>query len=225
MGQWYDVGLQAGKKVAEKIDEFIRNEHKSEKENFDPKKRKTLKDGTTVYQWYKIWQPEWFEDEKRFVKVLKQFEDFDFDGTPEEIDYAFKLVAVGDEGSEDSISNCLGDEYFDGLYNAHCVTYPDGFDDKPSSGKYVVVEAYSWCLSDMKITGPFQSKEKAAESLKKEYQYNVQRHIEAKEKGNFAGSEIKTAYNEDFCWAEIAILSKENDDRINWIVKKLKNKG
>ena len=128
MGQWFDVGLQAGKSVAEKVDEFIK------REGFTPNKRRTLSDGSTIYRWYMKWNPYWFKDEKRFVELLNTF-----DGNPEfmsDEEYentAYKLVAVGDEGGTDEIANDGGYELFDGIYNSYSVTYPAPFDDEDKS--------------------------------------------------------------------------------------------
>ncbi len=113
MGQWYEVGLQAGRKVTEAVDAFIKAEHKSDKlgDNFDPKARKTLSDGTTIYKWYMKWQPSWYEDEKRFMAVLNKYSDdyiATLDEDEDEDDYAWKLIAVGDEGGQDEQGNTVG---------------------------------------------------------------------------------------------------------------------
>ena len=135
MGQWYNIGLQAGKKVAEAVDAFIKAEHKGDTLglNFDPEKRKTLSDGTTVYKWSMKWAPSFYKDEGRLVEVLKGFDDkqLPFDdlfaaGTEE---YGYKLVAVGNEGGQDEMSNSIGYEFFAGLYNAYEVAYHDEFSE------------------------------------------------------------------------------------------------
>ena len=52
MGQWYNIGLQTGRKVTEAVDAFIKAEHKNDApgDNFDPEARKTLPNGTTIYR-------------------------------------------------------------------------------------------------------------------------------------------------------------------------------
>lgn len=161
MGQWYNIGLQAGKKVAEAVDAFIKAEHKGDTLglNFDPEKRKTLSDGTTVYKWSMKWAPSFYKDEGRFVEVLKGFDDnklpFDdlfADGTEE---YGYKLVAVGDEGGQDKMGNSIGYEIFDGLYNACEVTYPDEFSDESGMSKQRIIELFkSYINNDLSSAEP-----------------------------------------------------------------------
>ena len=115
MGEWYDVGLQAGKKVAEAVDSFI------EKEDYWPKREKVLSDGSKVYQWFHKWNPYRYPDEKRFVELLRRFDDADV----EDEENAYKLVAVGDEGGSDEIYNVPGYELFTAIYNPARVQYPD----------------------------------------------------------------------------------------------------
>ena len=160
MGEYYDIGLQAGKKVAEAVDAFIKAEHKGEKpgENFDPKKRKVLSDGSTVYQWNMKWQPSWFANEKRFVGILAGFNDGQLPDEleiDEPVDYAYKLVCVGDEGGQDERSNTYGYEYFDGLYNACQVTYPDEFTDDSGMSKQRIIELFkSYINNDLSSAEP-----------------------------------------------------------------------
>lgn len=124
MGQWYDIGLQAGKTVAEKVDEFIKNE-----KNFAPKRRKELRDGSVVYQWYMKWNPYLFTDEKKFCELLEEFDD-DGDWLDDDEQYkdkAYKFVGVGDEGGNEEFGNEAGNDLFDCLYDACEVTFPDEF--------------------------------------------------------------------------------------------------
>ena len=127
MGEWFTVGLQTGKKVTEAVDEFIRKEHFGGQ-------RKDLVDGTTMYQWSMKWSPHWYKDEERFVAVLNRFEDGAIADVPEEEleDYAFKLVAVGDDGGSDEMGNDIGYELFDGLYEGRCVTFPEEWEELPN---------------------------------------------------------------------------------------------
>lgn len=175
MPQWYDVGLQAGKKVAEAVDAFIEQEHKGNKrmENFDPDKTKVLSDGSKIYRWNMKWDPSWFDDEKRFVAVLFQFND---ENLPDEDticengedfdDYAYKLVAVGDEGGQDKICNSYGDNYFDGIYNDCSVTYPDEFHDNPPEKIYVYKEYCDDNAYGEEIIELYQNRAKAEKRLK-----------------------------------------------------------
>lgn len=122
MGQWYDIGLQAGKTVAEKVDEFIKNEQ------FNPKRRKRLRDGSVVYQWYMKWNPYLFKDEQRFCDLLETFDDLGTWISDEQYkNMAYKLVCVGDEGGNEELGNEAGNELFDCLYDACEVTFPDEF--------------------------------------------------------------------------------------------------
>ena len=173
MGQWYDIGLQAGKTVAEKVDEFIK------KNNFDPENRKTLDDGTVIYSWCMKWNPFYFKDEKKFVTLLQSFnyESFNYDNPSKMSDdeyesTAYKLVAVGDEGGEDELGNEAGYEIFDGLYKSHTVMFPEPFEEQGeiSKGRLEVIaknalaelifgeegadsdEMKEWCMKKFNIT-------------------------------------------------------------------------
>lgn len=126
MGQWFDIGLQAGKTVAEKVDEFIK------KNNFNPENRRTLADGTVIYSWCMKWNPFYFKDEKKFVTLLQSF-NYDDPSKMSDDEYestAYKLVAVGDEGGEDELGNEAGYEIFDGLYKSHDVIFPEPFEER-----------------------------------------------------------------------------------------------
>ena len=127
MGQMYDIGLQTGKEVTKAVDAFIKSERKGDipSQNYDPIARKTLSDGTTIYRWYMKWYPSWIDVEKRFLEVLKEFND-----EYEDWNRGYKLVAVGDEGDQDERGNDIGFEYFDGLYISNKVTYPEDFEDE-----------------------------------------------------------------------------------------------
>lgn len=52
MGEYYDIGLQTGKKLAEKVDAVIKQLHVSDSygDNMDPINRKEL-DDSVVYRW------------------------------------------------------------------------------------------------------------------------------------------------------------------------------
>ena len=131
MGEMYEIGLQTGRKVTEKVDAFILAEHKDETNNFDPTDRRTLSNGSTIYRWYMKWCPYYFEDEKRFIEVLQQFDDDALENIPDDEieDYAYKYVAVGDQGGQDECGNEIGQDIFDGLYNACAVTFPESFNE------------------------------------------------------------------------------------------------
>ncbi len=147
MGEWYNIGLQTGKKVTEAIDQFIKTEHKNDNRgaNFDPDNRKTLADGSTIYEWNMKWNPCCYEDEKRFVSVFSEFHDayvalLDED---EKSDYAYKLVAVGDEGGQDEMGNEIGYEIFYDLYSNRTVAFPESFDNEPDDDLKAISEVYS----------------------------------------------------------------------------------
>ena len=124
MGQWFDIGLQAGKTVAEKVDKFIKDEE------FTPKNRKELRDGSVIYYWYTKWQPYWYEDEKKFLSLLHSFDGIDRNSEEYETT-AYKLVAVGDEGGQDEFDNEAGYEIFDGLFIDYGINFPETFDPEP----------------------------------------------------------------------------------------------
>lgn len=139
MGEWSEIGLQAGKNVAEKVDEFIRSEHRDDNlDNFDPNNRKELADGTVIYTWYMKWYPDWYKDQKRFRDLLLTFDD-----VQAYEDNAWKLVVVGDEGGYDS---------FDGLYLDRSITFPEPWkeneDQKSSEGTQVKLMEYSPICED-----------------------------------------------------------------------------
>ena len=73
----YEIGLQAGKEVAARVDALIASLHHTDKrgENFDPIKRMVLSDGSTVYRWYQKWNPYLYSDQKSLVDTVKQFGD------------------------------------------------------------------------------------------------------------------------------------------------------
>ena len=224
MAQWYDIGLQAGKKVAEKINGFIKAENKSETQNFNPVKQKTLEDGTTVYKWYMKWAPYMTEEERRLLDVLDEFRYIDgtyFDIPENElIDYAFKLVAVGDEGGEDEYYNPLGEEYFDELYNACRVTYPEGFDDNLK--KWAVIVTYS----DMPIEArprvkEFRTEEEAKEYLKADYLNEVR--IDTTENGHVPGEDYESMLEPDNSYAEIVINYNDCDDKTCWYLTEVES--
>ena len=129
MGEMYVVGLQAGRKVTEKVDAFIKAEHKGNGygQNFDPEERKTLSDGSTIYKWQMKWQPTWYENERKFISTLAEFDDAFIELLCDDDDieeYAYKLVAAGDEGGQDERGNEIGFESFDGLYHSNDVVFP-----------------------------------------------------------------------------------------------------
>lgn len=125
MGEWYTIGLQAGRNVATKVDAFIKSQHKSDSygENFDPEAKRTLSDGSTTYRWYMKRDPFWFKDEKELVGILDSFDDLN-----EDEDDAYKLVAIGDKGGRDERGNEIGYDTFDGLYGSSVVEFPDSFE-------------------------------------------------------------------------------------------------
>ncbi len=145
MGEFYEIGLQTGKKVTENVDAFILAEHKDKDHNFDPADRRTLSNGSTIYRWYMKWQPYFFEDEKRFIKMLQQFDDDELENIPDDEieDYAYKYVAVGDEGGQDEGGNEIGYEIFDSLYNANAVTFPESFNECKD-----IIEGYNNVVPD-----------------------------------------------------------------------------
>lgn len=130
MGEYYDIGLQTGKKLAKKVDAVIKQLHNSDEygDNMDPINRKEL-DDSVVYRWNMKWQPLYYKDEQRLIAILDEYED------SKDEDYAYKLIAVGDSGGQDERGNEIGYELFEGLYNACEVTYPCDWDEN-IEGKY-----------------------------------------------------------------------------------------
>ena len=100
MSEWFTIGLQTGKNVSKKVNEFI--ESKDAKENFKIDSKKELRDGTTIYRWYAVWAPWNYKVEKTLIDLLTTFKGSDNE------DDAFKLIAVGDDGGHDSMCNDLG---------------------------------------------------------------------------------------------------------------------
>lgn len=118
MGEIYDIGLQAGSEIAKEIDGFIKSEYKNEFENFDPYKVRTMPDGSKLYRWSRKWNPYRYSDEKRLIAILRQFDHTDNGESrsdEEEIDLAYKLVAMGDGGGFDERGNGYGYKYFEEL--------------------------------------------------------------------------------------------------------------
>ncbi len=149
MEEMYTIGLQAGKNVAEIIDMFIKTENKNQFNNFNPEKQKTLRNGTTVYKWYMKWNPMKFDDEQRFMEILRSFpndSNIDLEDIPEEeySDYvkdAWKLVLLSDNGNEDMDGNHVGLNAFRGLHRTQNVSFPLGWEDKPEKPIYTHDEA------------------------------------------------------------------------------------
>lgn len=151
MGQMYEIGLQAGKEVAAKVDALIASLHHGDAcgENFDPIKKKVLSDGSTVYKWYQKWNPCLYKDQQSLVDTVRKFnndnvkeiinnlcdilnvEDYDLDDDLEEkyADYAYKLICVGDEGGSDEYANEYGADYFDCLYDGSELVLPEEFNE------------------------------------------------------------------------------------------------
>ena len=111
MAEWYTIGLQAGKNVAKKVDEC----------DFTPDRRKVLAD-SVIYEWNLKWNPYLYKNEKEFIDILKSF-----DASSDAAD-AYKLVCVGDEGSEDFYANNIGYSIFEDIYQVHEIVYPESFD-------------------------------------------------------------------------------------------------
>ena len=136
MGEWYEIGVQAGKRVAKDIDKFIADMHKGDAagENYDPNARKELKDGSVMYLWYMKWDPYWYKDEKAFMEVLKKYED-----ESEDDELAYKLVASGDEGGCYEDGNEIGYDIFDGLYRSSGVAFPEKWEESPYKEKVELI--------------------------------------------------------------------------------------
>lgn len=145
MGQYYDIGLQAGRKVAAKVDEFIKQE------SFAPESRKTLTDGSTIYRWYMKWDPYWFNDERKFVELLRSFgqENGEIIDDEEYFDTSYKLVAVGDEGGRDEESNNGGYELFDELYDSCRVEFPEPFEERSGINEIRLIEIAKNALGEL----------------------------------------------------------------------------
>ena len=122
MSEWFTIGLQTGKNVSKKVNEFI--ESKDAKENFKIDSKKELRDGTTIYRWYAVWAPWNYKVEKTLIDLLTTFKYSDNE------DDAFKLIAVGDDGGHDSMSNDLGFDLFEDLGETSGVMFPESFDNE-----------------------------------------------------------------------------------------------
>lgn len=233
MGQWYNIGLQAGREVAKDVDAFIKAEHKSDKlgDNFDPSARKELKDGSVIYSWYMKWDPSWYQDEKRFMAVLDKFSDEAVEEVVNEEDFiddadvfAWKLVAVGDEGGQDERGNWLGFDTFDGLYNAAAVTFPESFDEPeqaPNRRLFPLVTHYSF---DAQVpVWLFDTEEEAIAELKR--QFEEEKRIELEENERIEGEDIFFKISDNGTYASITYVvgGNEPDDVTEWTVGDLKN--
>ena len=124
MSTLYDVGLQAGKKVAEAVDAFIAKENEAGN-CFEPEIKKVLPDnGSTLYFWNMKWDPG-YEDVRRFVKTLAGF-----DGcAKDDISSAYKLLCTDECGDRYEYYNLAGDELFQELLIPSGVTFPLEFYD------------------------------------------------------------------------------------------------
>lgn len=229
MGQWYEIGLQTGKKITEAVDAFIKAEHKSNKpgDNFDPKARKTLSDGTTIYKWYMKWEPSWYQDEKRFMAVLDTYNDNFIEALDDDNDaddYAWKLIAVGDEGGSDERGNTAGFDTFEDLYNAAAVTFPEDFDEpgqKTKKNLYPLVTHYSF---DAEVpVRLFDTEEEAVAELR--HQFEEEKRIELEENERTEGKDIFFKISDDGTYASIThvIGGNEPDDITEWTIGDLKN--
>ncbi len=129
MGEFYNIGLQCGKTVAEAVDKYLKEVHVSDHagENMDPANTKALEDGSKMYKWYMKWAPYQFIREKGLIDILKVYSDVEDDE-----DKAYKFVAVGDEGGSDEYANTIGYEIFDGLYRSSNVVFPEDWEEQPS---------------------------------------------------------------------------------------------
>lgn len=227
MGQWYDIGLQTGRKVTKAVDAFIKAEHKSDApgDNFDPEARKTLPNGTTIYKWYMKWEPSWYQHQKRFMAVLDKYNDAFIATLDEDEDnYAWKLVAVGDEGGSDARGNTIGFDTFDCLNNAAAVTFPEDFDKSEQTLKrnlYPLVTHYSF---DAEVpVWLFDTEEEAIAELRR--QFEEEKRIELEENERIEGKDIFFKISDDGTYASIThvISGDEPDDVTEWAVGNLKN--
>lgn len=124
MGQVYQIGLQTGKNVTKAVDEIITVLHIDEMRHFDPDNRKTLKDGSTIYQWETNWNP-LCEEAKLFLNTLEEFKD----NNCKNMDDAWKLILINDENAEaEYYGNDAGYEFFDELYNPCEIHFPESFE-------------------------------------------------------------------------------------------------
>jgi hypothetical protein len=223
MGQFYEIGLQAGKDVAKEIDAFIVQEHKSDKagENFDPEKRYTLDDGTSVYFWYQKWMPDLYSQQDRLLKTLNKFDNESMD---KEISLghsieskAWKLVAVGDEGGFDEYGNLEGFEEFDGLYQSTRLVLPsdtnnDTLNDTVTPRYALIVS----CSFDQNRVYLFDTMEKAIAALK--YCYNEELH-EQKMREDETTSTYSHTIAEDSCYARFIYTNSDGTtDTMDWTV-------
>ncbi len=119
MGEYYTVGLQAGKNVTKKVNEYITSCHKDDWQNFDPDEVKTMEDGSTIYSWYTKWHPIGNETHIDLIKTLNSFLN------SKNKDDAYKLICVGEDGGNDLYGNEIGYEIFLDLYEERTIVYPD----------------------------------------------------------------------------------------------------
>ena len=111
----YDIGLQAGKKVAKKVDAFIKSLHKNDDDNFDPVKKKVSPDGDAVYHWCEPWGINCL----KLTALLEKYDDADED------DCAYKMVVYSDDAAPDLYCNRPGFDCFDELRAG--LMFPDFF--------------------------------------------------------------------------------------------------
>ena len=115
----YEIALRAGSDVAKAVDDFVESVKKDSggSEDYDPVRQKLMSDGSTVYVWAGKWNPYKYDVDRRFMKTLADFDEYDGD------EQAYRLVAVADESAPDIFYNEAGMECFPDLRPGIC--YPD----------------------------------------------------------------------------------------------------
>lgn len=111
MGISYEIGLQAGKRVAEKVDSLISQLYVDDYNNFDPVKKKTSPNGTATYHWCEKWN----RNCRKLEALLHGYDDESLPETKDEEEleaYAYKLIAYSDEDVPMFLYNSPGFDFF-----------------------------------------------------------------------------------------------------------------
>ena len=192
MSEYFTVGLQTGRNVTKVVDKFIKMY------DFKSDKRKDLTDGTTIYEWYVRWCPCNISVEQSLLDMLKTF-----DNKEKAIDNAYKMLCVGDEGSEDEYGNYAGFYNFNDLCKLHTVEYPELWEEeskKPNLTKELpacIIDIFEDFLEKKNVWIP---NEDVDEEIKKADEYSCKEEAR-KEMG------LANIYGEDFDYLMEQLMS------------------
>ncbi len=106
MNNMSEIALQAGKKVAEKIEAHFN----SLKEQLHFEKKATLTDGSSLYVWSAMWVPYRYDSQQKLLDILASFKN------AEDVESAYKLIIQDDEEGFEIRSNTPGEDEFTELY-------------------------------------------------------------------------------------------------------------